>query len=247
MDNTNQITLAKMLEVLRKFLLWIILAAVIVGSLAAIGAQLLVKDSYSCRMECLISDMSGKSSTELSNMTKYVNYAIKRLHTTDAIEKVVRNAGITLEDGTYAVSLMKNSTSISPNAEDSGFVVTVTTTKPEVSFSMIRSFRDLLPDLIEEFGLMDFDVIESTESAPTSASNRNRALRYGLIGAVGGAALLYVILLIYSLIDVTIRNESDLKKYVNYPVLGLIPLYSGEVENGEKVMNKNQPKQEKRQ
>ncbi|MBQ9468730.1 MAG: hypothetical protein IJU52_06980 [Clostridia bacterium] len=236
MDNTNQITFSKMLEVFKKYAVWIVLVAVLVGCAVAVGAQFLIKDNYTCRMDCLV-DLYGRSSSEISTMPRHVSSAITRLKTTDTIKAVVEHAGIEV-DGKPAVSLMKSATSISANATDSGFSVIVTTTRPEVSFAMIQSFKDLLPEFIENYRLIEFDIIESPESAPVNPSNGNRALKYGLVGAVAAGLITYIVFLIYTLLDVTIRSEHDLKKYVNLPVLGMIPYYTGEVESGEKIMNK---------
>ena len=250
MENVNQFTLAKMWEVLKKYLLWIILAAVIVGCVAAIFGQVFVDDQYTCRLEYLLKDLRDMSSVELNNMSIYIDDAIRKLSSNSVVKEVVEAANIRykqIEEETYnnpnasdlPVSPMKNALKITANTSESGFYVTVTYKDPVAAYAMTRTYSEKMESLIEGHSLKEMELINEPEGVPLIPSNNNRALKVGLIAAAIAAVLAYAAFLIRDSFDVTIRTEQDLKKFIDLPLLGMIPQYSGEVESGEKIMNKS--------
>ena len=250
MENVNQFTLAKLWEVLKKYLLWIILAAVLVGCVAAIFGQVFVDDQYTCRLEYLLKDLTDMSSVELSNMSTYVDDAIRKLSSTPVVKQIVQEANIQykkIQESNYnnpnasdlPVSAMKSALKITANTSESGFYVTVTYTDPVAAYAMVRTYSDKMDELIESYRLKEMQIIEEPEGVPLIPSNSNRALKIGLIAAAIAAVLAYAVFLIHDSFDVTIRTEQDLKKFIDLPLLGMIPQYSGEVESGEKIMNKS--------
>ena len=100
---------------------------------------------------------------------------------------------------------------------------------------MIRAYEELLPEIIEEKGLLPIDVLDMPRKAPTAPSNGGRALKYGVVGGVLGIVLAFGVCLLRSFFDVIIRTENDLKDAIDLPVLGQIPFYSGGADGALKT------------
>ena len=231
MDNYNQITFKDLWTVLKKNLVWILIAATVLGCACAVAAQVLIKNKYTCSLTCIMGD-GILTSTEYQQLKRNAEIAKMTLKTTEVITKVTEHADIVVRrsDGTEvaAVSEMKKATSVSINTDRGSYTVSVTTEDPKVSFRMITSFRDLMPEIIEENRLYAARVAECSEKAPANPSNRNRAIKYGLVGFAAGAVLMYGIFLLRKITDVKIYSEEDLLEITDLPIIGLIPVYSAE-------------------
>ncbi len=226
--NEQVIALNDLWTVFKKNIVWILVAAVILGCLAALAGQLLITDVYTCSMTCVLGDVN-MSSSEFTQLPKNAERSKLILQTTDVVAKVVKKAGIVDEKtGEPAVSAMKKATSIKVNSDVGAYTISVSTGNPEVSYMMIMAYNDLLPELVQEHKMSIATVVELSEKAPTSPSNSGRALKYGAIGFVIGAVAVFGIFFVKKLFDVTIYTTGDLESATDIPVIGVIPKYSGD-------------------
>ncbi len=230
MEDTIQFSIKDYLTVLRKRLIWIILAAVVAGAVAAVFGEFVIADKYTCSLTCLLGD-SNMSAAEYSQLAKNTERSQYVLGTRDVVEKVVVKAHIIdSETGEPAVLEMLKATSISADTNRGSYKISVTTGDPDVSYAMVIAYRDLMPTLIEENHLFVATVTECSEEAPLSPSNGGRTLKYGAIGFLIGGVIMYGIFVVNKILDVTIYTVEDLTAATDIPIIGMIPRYTGTVE-----------------
>lgn len=110
--------------------------------------------------------------------------------------------------------------------------ITVTTPSPEVSQIIANAVVDIAPDRITEF--MDGSSVKVVDYAklPEEPVSPN-VMKNTLIGFVLGIIISIGMIFVMELMDTRVKNEEDLKKLLEYPVIGIIPEISVEENAGE--------------
>ena len=102
------------------------------------------------------------------------------------------------------------------------FKVYILHPEPEKAAFIVNAIADVAPGAIEEFVEGSSTKIIDYAKVPKSAFTPN-VRRNTLVGGVIGVVLALVYLTIYFLLEVRIKEESDLTAIAEYPVLGHIP------------------------
>lgn len=110
--------------------------------------------------------------------------------------------------------------------------IIVTTPSPEVSQIIANAVADIAPDRITEF--MDGSSVKVVDYAklPEEPVSPNVMLNTA-IGFVLGIIISVGMIFVMELMDTRVKNEEDLKKLLEYPVIGIIPEISVEENAGE--------------
>lgn len=102
------------------------------------------------------------------------------------------------------------------------FSVTVTSTDPKEAEALANAIAYVMPDRIATIiegssaKVVDFAVLPSSPSYPNNMTNM-------FIGLVVGFALSAGFVVLIEFLDVTIKNEDDVAKCCNYPILATVP------------------------
>ncbi|MBQ9130085.1 MAG: hypothetical protein IJX59_04900 [Clostridia bacterium] len=232
MERNTQITVEKLWELLKKNLLWIVLAGVVLGCITGVCGQLGIQDEYTSKMNIIL-DTKDASGTDVGNLEYHTGRTVTYLNSPSTVKRAVELAGIRVNGELEpAVQVMMGGVHISGNGDTGSITIAVTSTSGGASFQMVRAYEELLPEIIEQEGLMPIDVLDMPDKAPTAPSNGGRALKYGILGGALGVLLAYVFFVLRSFFDVIIRSENDLKEALDLPILGQIPFYApGSDEN----------------
>jgi capsular polysaccharide biosynthesis protein len=102
------------------------------------------------------------------------------------------------------------------------FKVYILHPEPEKAAFIVNAIADVAPGAIEEFVEGSSTKIIDYAKVPKAPFTPN-VRRNTLVGGVIGVVLALVYLTIYFLLDVRIKEESDLTSIAEYPVLGHIP------------------------
>lgn len=112
------------------------------------------------------------------------------------------------------------STQIIDNTEI--FKITITCSNPDVAAQIANTFAEVAPNVIgkvitaSSVKVIDYAIPSNVKVSPNVAMNTILGLLMGLILSCAFIAL-------RELFDVRIKNESDLEKNFEYPILGIIP------------------------
>lgn len=235
MEKNSQITVENLVTILKRNLVWIAIAGVVMGCIAGVCGQLFIEDEYTSSMEVIL-DIKDASGTDVGMLDTHTARTVEYLSSPNSVRRAVEEAGVRVNgEIDPAVQVMMNAVKIVGNGDTGKIVISVTSTSGGASFEMVRAYEQLLEQIIEEELLLPIDVLDMPKKAPTAPSNGGRALKYGVVGGVLGIVLAFGVCLLRSFFDVIIRTENDLKDAIDLPVLGQIPFYSGGADGALKT------------
>lgn len=225
MRNGMEIDLQKLLlAYLQKW--WIIVATTLV---AAFGAWLIsahfVTPMYQASITVYVNSIKGDqeinsiSSGTLATAQKLVDTYVTMIESDTVLEKVAEEAGETVTAGQIRRIMSAkqvDSTEI--------FKVIITHKDPAFAANVANAIADVAPTEIEEFvegssaKIIDYAKVPVNPSSPSVGRNT-------ILGGMIGAVIAVIYLTIRFLLDVRIKDETDLNMLFDLPVLGQIPSF----------------------
>ncbi len=248
-EKEKEFDLRKLWWVLRKYLLWILIAAVLGGVALGVYTTMTTETTYTTQSVFLVGSEddpkpSGSATTDYYKIQKAKEDAIeiveviKMSTTVTSIMTSARNP----EDGDLtpeAIQKTMSMVSAKVSKEDSRMVVlSVTSPSAEDSLTVSMAFEMHLPTYITGLKSLEanLEVVENVSSRyfagfddagePTYNVTPDKVplVRNALLGAVIFAVLVYLILFVYDSLDNTIRTTDNLiERFPEIPVLGQIP------------------------
>lgn len=175
------------------------------------SVTLYVNNNYESQSEAL---SSGDLAVALRLVNSYVELVQR-----DVVLEQVANA---LPERNLTEGKLRNMVSAKVVDDTEIFVVTVASPDPILSTDVANTIAHIAPEIIAKIipgsraTLIDDAKVPSTHSSPNYLANT-------LLGAVAGAAVAVVALLVFMHFDVRIKNEVALEEICKVPVLGVIP------------------------
>ncbi|MBR2916256.1 MAG: hypothetical protein IKC07_01470 [Clostridia bacterium] len=163
------------------------------------------------------SQMLIPSCIEIVKSNRMLNEVSKDIKKTDNLEYTARQIG-----GMVSVS----STELTEI-----FRISITSADPKHSEIIANAFAKIAPDVITKIiGATSVNVIDYAlyNPNPINQSGTKKAVTGMIVGLIIACAFI----LLRELLDVRIKNESDLEKLFDYPILGVIPKI-GERNSGQ--------------
>ncbi len=223
-NNVVEIDLRKLvLACLKKW--WIIfIAAAVFGTGTYFASKATLTPTYTSTVKLYINNNLNIgnisiSAADLSASIKLVDVYDVILKTRDTLNEVVKEAGFEDKYSPESVRSMITTSSIN---DTQVIQITVTNSSAEDTYILASTIADILPDVFTEIiegsvaKVVETPIKPSYRSGPSYSKN-------AVVGALLGAALAAVIIIIFELIDTTIKNEEDLLDIVDVPVLTYVP------------------------
>lgn len=234
-ENNVEIDLREVFGVLLKRAWIVILCAVMLGAAVLVYTVNFVSPQYEASVTIYVNNNSGKDSTSISSsdlavalrlVTTYVNI----IESDTVLDKVIEETGLSLTAGQIRGML-----SASAMDETEMFKVTISSPNPQMSADIANAIAAIAPGEISEIiegssaKIIDYARVPAVRSSPDYTRN-------AILGAVVGAVLAVVVVVVQCMLDTRVKNEEDLAKICNIPVLGVIPdLTVDGKHNGKKV------------
>lgn len=219
--NSIEIDLRRIFFVLLTRLWIIILAAAILGA-AAFGYSRTLPTTYSASVQLYVNnnyyDDPGYSSSQLDAANKLADTYIVILRSRAVLKEI--KAYTCLH---YEVSQLRSMLSAAPVDETEIFQVTVTCTNAEHARIIANAVAEVLPGMSPRIVPgSTMTVVDHAEDQAIRVGPSHR--KYIMIGALIGALLAAVILVILELLDTTIHTEEYLDAaYQDVPLLAVLP------------------------
>jgi len=217
--------------------LWIILlAAIAIGLAAFIFSRFMIDPIYESTSKVYILNRQDASTTTLSDiqsstqLTKDYQILIKSRPVT---EQVI--SGLDLNLTAEALSEM---ITVNSPVDTRILEITVSNTDPYMAKNIVDELTEVSSVRIAE--VMDIEKVNVAEdgnlpTAPVSPS----IMKNTAIGAVLGMVLACAVILLIFILDDSIKDESDIEKYLNLSVLGSIPMAEEESKGRKKDKKKD--------
>lgn len=233
MNETVEFDLRELAKVVAKRIWIVALCAVIVGASVLVYTVNFVTPLYQANVTIYVNNNSTGDGTYISSsdlavalrlVTTYVNI----IQSNSVLEKVIDEAGLLL-----SADQVRGMISAEVIGETEMFKVTVTTPNPHMSADLANAIAKVAPDEISAIiegssaKIIDYARVPEGRSSPNYVTNT-------VIGALVGAFLAIVVILLQNLLDVRVKNEEDLQMICDIPVLGVIPDMNGDIKRKSK-------------
>jgi len=203
--------------------IWIVaLCAVILCGSVLVYTANFVKPQYEASVSIYVNNNSGQdgsriTSSDLQVALRLVATYINIIQSDTVLDKVIAECGVNL-----TANQLRGMISAKSIGETEMFRVTVKTTDPKMSMDLANVIAEVAPGEIGQFIEGSTTKIIDRAKLPTAPCAPSYALN-GTLGFLIGAILAIIGLLLYMVLDTRIKNEEDLAKICDIPVMGLIP------------------------
>ena len=227
-----EIDLLELLRVLWSKIGYVILAALALGLLMVLVSKVFMKPQYESTTKMYVLSKQDSSSTVTSGdlqasslLTK--DYA-ELIQSRQVVETVIAQLNLDL---TYEEFL--NKITVTTQNDTRILSITVKDEDPYVASQMADAIRVAASDHIQNVMNTEAVNVVNIPDEPVSPSIKKN----GLIGAIAGAFIAIVIIIIVYLTNDTIQTSEDVERYLGVSTLGIIPLAEGQKKSKKK--NKN--------
>lgn len=225
MNKTSELDLRVLLFALMRKLWLLVLCAVIVGAAAFGYTRYFVTPLYQASATIYVNNnrlnIEGSTATltssDLSVAQRLVSTYVINLKSDRVLNKVVQELDVELTAA--QIRSMISAESID-NTEV--FKVQITNADPVLAAEIANAIAKVAPDEIAEIVVGSSTKIIDYATVPTSPSSPN-VMRNTVLGAAIGVLLAAVIVILQVLMDVRVRDEQDIVRISNAPILGRIP------------------------
>lgn len=230
MAETVEFDLREMFKVLLKRAWIVVLCAVIVGGAVLAYTVNFVTPQYTANVTIYVNNNSSRdnayiSSADLAVALRLVSTYVNIIQSNTVLDKVIEETGLLL-----TTNQVRRMISAEVVGETEMFSVTVTTPDPQMSADLANAIAAVAPGEIAEIiegssaKIIDYARVPTGRSSPNYATNT-------VLGALVGAILAIIAILVQNIMDLRIRSEEELANICSVPVLGVIPDMTDEVKN----------------
>ncbi len=226
MDDTFEIDLKQLFEVAIARIRLIILIVFVFTVSAFLISKFVITPLYTATATLYVNSNSTTVSQNISISDIDTGRELVTLYSefieSDTVLEQVANAVSNDTDMMFTADMIKGMISSGGVNETALMAVTVTSPSPELSQIIANAVADIAPDRITEFmegssvKVVDYAKLPEAPSSPNVMKNTAMGFLLGLVVSLG-------IIFVMELMDTRIKNEDDLKKLLDYPILGVIP------------------------
>ena len=233
MNEFEKIDLKEMLKMFMANIKIIIASAVIFAMVFFVYNEIMVAPRYSASVSLYLNntDDSVRSEdkvlgTDISTSQMLIPSCIEIVKSNRMLNKVAETDGLD-----YTAKEIGGMVSVSSVEETEILRISVRSTSPENATKLANTFAKVAPSVITKIiGATSVNVIDYAIYNPNPI-NKNKVKNI-MMGMLVGIVLACAFILIRELLDVRIKNESDIEKLFDHPVLGVIPKI-GEKNSGQ--------------
>jgi capsular exopolysaccharide synthesis family protein len=175
--------------------------------------------------------ISPANINELNYAQKVVTTYINFLQTNVFYRQVIEECNLN-----YSADQLKGMTTIQSVNNTEIFRISVTSLYPKDSYKLVETMQKIAPELIKsikntaEISVVDPVVLPRTASGPNIKLN-------SIVGGIVGLLLSVLFTFLWEVIDVNVKDQEDLLKKYQLPILGAIPNY--EIHRRKKIDIRN--------
>lgn len=222
-DDYDTIDLLEVLEVVRQHILIIVLVTVIAAAAGFGFSRFVMVPQYEASALMIVNTRqdttANVTSDQINSATKLVSTYSIIIKSDTVLQQVISNLGLTL---TY--DQLKERVTVSAVDDTQVMQITVRSDNPEWARQVCEQITTISPDVILEsveagsVKLISQAAVTTEPVSPNVMKNTAVAAVLGLVASIG-------IVVLRELLDNKIKSEDDIRKYLDLPVVGVIPDY----------------------
>jgi capsular polysaccharide biosynthesis protein len=223
LDQNNEISLVDLYKILKNNLIMIIILTLLVGTIAALYAFLIVTPKYQSRADVLVQvsvDTSSPDNNALLYMQRILSTASDYLKSELVLEDVKE-----MLDLDIPVSVLRNNLSVSFSTTSFYIYVSYQDEDPllarDIVNQVIASAKEIA-NTDTEIVMFRNVIIQTSQAKPGTYVSPNKTL-YTIIGLLLGGIIGVGIAFTKELFNTTFRDKDQLEAILGIQVLGVIP------------------------
>lgn len=215
-----EFSLSEIISLLVKRMKFIVIC-ILAGSLILyVNTRYLTSPIYTTSVQMYVNSNDVTSAADLNELNyaqKIVSTYINFLQTKKFYQMVADECGLN-----YTPKQLKQMTEIQSVNNTEIFELSVTAKEQKDSYQIAKTMQNVVPRLIRsiksnsEISVVDPAVLPA---APADAHTLLKTVAGAILGFVAAAIMVFL----WEIIDVNVKNQEDLKKKYNIPILGSIP------------------------
>lgn len=237
MDEHIEIDLKEFFSVLVKKIWIVLLCAVILGTSAYVYTLNFVAPMYKANVSIYVNNNSDRNGTtinsaDLAVALRLVQTYVNIIQSDAVLDKVISETGLLLSADQVRAMITAEAME-----ETEMFKVTVTTPSAQMSADLANAIATVAPGEISNIiegssaKVIDHAKVPKKQASPNYVTS-------AALGAVVGAAVACLVILIQVASDKRIKSEEDLLKICDIPVMGVIPSLAAENKQREKKVRR---------
>lgn len=224
-DNADYetIDLLEVLDIVRRRILVILLTTVITAALGFSVSFFLLVPQYEASALMIVNTRqdttANVTSDQITSATKLVSTYSIIIKSDTVLQQVINNLGLSL---TY--NELNERVTVSSVDDTQVMQITVRSDNPEWAQQVCEQITVVSPDVIlESVEAGSVKVISQSSANPDPVSPN--VMRNTAIAALLGLVLSMGVVILREMLDNKIKSEEDVRKYLELPVIGVIPDY----------------------
>ena len=237
MESTMELNIREIFSALMRKLWLIVLCAVVTGGAALAYTAGFVTPMYRASISIYVNNSSNGvqggaiSSSDLATSQRLVATYIELLKSNTVLDKVTERVG-----SEVTAKQLREMISAEAMGDTEVFEVSITNADPALATEIANAIADIAPKEIDQITrgtskIVDRAKVPEKPYTPSFVKNTVLGALIGILAVVAGVV-------IQSVSDVHIKNEADLRKLSDAPVLGVIPEYELDYKKGGYVSDK---------
>ena len=222
MRETVEFDLRNLFKILLKRSWIIFLCMVVMGAAMFVYTVNFVTPQYKANVTMYVNNNTsnngtGIDSTDLAVALRLVKTYVTIISSDNVLDKVISETELDL-----TAEQVRSMLSAEVVNETEMFRVSVTAPSPQLAADIANAIAEVAPDEITAIiegsaaKVIDYAKVPKGRSSPNYTTNT-------AIGALIGAVLSVLAILIHNMLDLTVHNEDELTNTFSIPVLGVIP------------------------
>ena len=224
-----EITIEKLLEIIKKNLVFILIVGILFGAIAYIITDFFITPTYEASISIYV-DTPLNQQTTIDTQRKLAQTYITFLDSYDFCQQVIDRSTQEIAENFTESSLKSNIRfSILNNTEV--FRMTIAGKDPKHVLAIAQTASAFVPEYIISLK-SDANVsiiespIEKNVMKPVSPSLSKNTV----IGIILGLAFSFGLVFLKEMLDIRIKSAEDITSRFNYPIIGKIPIFHGETK-----------------
>lgn len=227
-------SLVELIDLLKRRVAFIIVCTLIGLSSLYIMNSFIKKPYYTASVQMYVDPKASTSVSDLNEISyaqKVILTYVYFLRTKVFYEQVLEECKLD-----YSTTQLKAMTTIEIISNTEIFQISVTSYDPKDSYTLVDTMQNVAPRLIKSIkDTAEISVVDPV-TMPVLPSGPNIYL-YTFIGGILGFILSIILIFIWEIIDINVKNQDDLIKKYQLPVLGAIPNYNSYKDRRIKFLN----------
>lgn len=220
-----EIDLKKIFDMIKKKAIFIVIITLIGGVIAGCYTNFCVTPQYTATAKLyawsdndnVIGSSSSVTSSQVDAAETLVNTYLVAVESDTLLDKVADKL-----DNDMTAKDIRRMMSCSQINETIAFQISITSPNPKLSAQVVNAIADTCPDVIVKILKVGGVEIIDRAKEPTRPSSPSLKKNV-LIGAMAGFIISFAFFFLQELLDTSIKDEEDLKKEFEIPVLGTVP------------------------